>query len=384
MADLELKRDSRAIIFVDGLLLSITIALVCFSLLMLYSTTGLGLAGVHDSLYFVKRQLAAAAVGFVLLTCAALLPLELLKKAGPVLMLISIILLVLTLLPGVGHLAGGARRWIRFGSLGIQPAEFVKLFFVIFLAGYFERQELRLGQFVSGVVKPVMYLGIICALLLKQPDFGSSAILALVTFGMALAAGVRLRHVVLSLGGAALCVAALVVTSPYRLSRVLSFLDPAKDIAGKGYQLNQSLIAVGSGYWSGVGLGASQQKLSFLPAAHTDFIFSVISEELGFVGAVAVIGMFALFLWRGLRVASRFAENTFAFTLGVGLTLLVAIPAFLNIGVVTGCLPTKGLVLPLVGYGGSSLIVSLVTVGLLLGLGRSFYLDRLGLHGRRS
>ena len=222
------------------------------------------------------------------------------------------------------------------------------------------------------MVVPFVYLAPVAAFLLLQPDFGSSAILAMVVLAMSTAAGVRILHLAMSFLGCAGLMTALVIASPYRMGRVLSFLSPMRDMQGKGYQLIQSLIAVGTGHLSGVGLGGSQQKLFFLPAAHTDFIFAVVAEELGFIGAVVVLLCFLVFLGRGLAIASRLADDTFSYVLAVGLTLLIVGPALLNMGVVTGLLPTKGLVLPLVGYGGSSLIASLVTVGMLLALARDF------------
>jgi cell division protein FtsW len=223
---------------------------------------------------------------------------------------------------------------------------------------------------VHGIVKPFALVSSVAALLLLQPDFGSSAVIVLVVLGMALASGVRLWHMVLCTIAAALCLGTLVLISPYRMMRVVSFLSPFADASGKGYQLIQSLIAVGTGQLSGVGLGSSQQKLFFLPAAHTDFIFAVIAEELGFIGGVVVIAAFLVILWRGLALARSVGHDTFLFAAAVGLTLLIVVPALLNVGVVVGLLPTKGMVLPLVGYGGSSLMTCMAVVGLLLGIRR--------------
>jgi cell division protein FtsW len=193
---------------------------------------------------------------------------------------------------------------------------------------------------------------------------------------MALLSGARLLHVFYSGLALIACAVPLIILSPYRLARVMAFLNPFEDPSGKGYQLVQSLIAIGSGQFSGLGLGASQQKLFFLPAAHTDFIFSVISEELGFIGACFLIFAFLIFLWRGLSAAKKVADDTFSYSLAVGLTLLIVAPALLNVGVVTGLLPTKGLVLPLIGFGGTSLIASLIAVALLLAIGRSVYTNK--------
>jgi cell division protein FtsW len=206
--------------------------------------------------------------------------------------------------------------------------------------------------------------------LLLQPDFGSSAVIVVVVLSMALSTGVRLSHLAFCSLAVIFAAAVLVAISPYRMMRIVSFLSPFADASGKGYQLIQSLIAVGTGQLSGVGLGGSQQKLFFLPAAHTDFIFAVISEELGFVGGIFVIFGFLVFMWRGLLLAKSVRHDTFLFALAVGLTMMIVAPALLNVGVVIGLLPTKGMVLPLVGYGGSSLMACMAVVGLLLGIRR--------------
>ncbi|MFM1846949.1 MAG: hypothetical protein RL417_423 [Pseudomonadota bacterium] len=369
----ETRRELRAPFVVDTPLVVTTVALVLFSIIMVYSTTGvLAQEKFGDSLFFFKRQALAAGIGFVLMLLCSRIDLSILKRISPYLFFICVGLLLLTMIPGIGDRAGGAQRWVQLPFIRFQPAEFIKLMFVIFIAGYYSRHEGQVGNFLQGIVKPFFLFGFIAVPLLLQPDFGSTAVIALVTFGMAVALGVRLRWVVIGVVCAAIAAGILVYLSPYRMMRVVSFLSPMADASGKGYQLIQSLIAVGTGEVTGVGLGGSQQKLFFLPAAHTDFIFAVIAEELGFVGCLCVIAAFMVFLWRGLVLAGRLADDTFECALAVGLTLLVVAPAFLNMGVVLGILPTKGMVLPLVGYGGSSLIASLVGVGFLLALARSF------------
>jgi cell division protein FtsW len=354
-------------------LVATTVGLVILSVIMVYSTTGiLAQEKFGNSLFFFKRQVVAALVGGVLAVIASRLDLGLLRRISPYLFFVSVGLVMLTLIPGLGDRAGGAQRWVQLPFLRFQPVEFIKIMFVIFLAGYFARNEGSIGDVINGVLKPFLLLGCIAVPLLMQPDFGSTAVMAVVTFGIAVSLGVKLRWILVGLIAAGGLAAILVAVSPYRMMRIVSFLSPTADSSGKGYQLIQSLIAVGTGELTGVGLGGSQQKLFFLPAAHTDFIFAVIAEELGFVGCLGVIVAFLVFLWRGLLLASRLADDTFACGLAVGLTLLIVAPAFLNMGVVLGLLPTKGMVLPLVGYGGSSLISSLFGVGLLLALSRSF------------
>lgn len=367
----------RPPLLLDLLLLSITIVLVGFSIVMVYSTTGvISQEKFGDALFYVKRQGVAAILGIGLMLLCSRINLDKIRSISPILFGVSIFLLLLTLVPGVGDAAGGARRWVHLGPLRFQPGEFVKLSVILYMAGFLARHEASLHTFTQGVIKPFLIVGFVAAILLKQPDFGSAVVILLVTLCMTLAAGVRLRYIAICGLTAAVTMAVLVIISPYRMKRVVSFLSPFADASGKGYQLIQSLIAVGTGQVTGVGLGASQQKLFFLPAAHTDFIFAVIAEELGFLGCAAVLALFMLLLWRGLRLASNLADDTYRSSLAVGLTMVIVLPAFLNIGVVTGLLPTKGMVLPFLGYGGSSLIACLVAVGLLLALGRTVHDDR--------
>ena len=365
------RNDLKPPLVSDGYILGVALILVAFSLVMLYSTTAI-VSQEHfgDALFYVKRQAAAGMVGLLVMWLASRLEVEKLRTISPYLFAVCLGLLILPLVPGLGDAAGGAKRWVKLGFIRFQPGEFVKVLFVVFMAGYFSRHEGKLKGFIAGVGKPLLLVGAIGCLLLRQPDFGSTVVIAAVTVAMAAVSGLRIRY----LGFAALVMSfamgLLVLFSPYRMSRIINFLNPLRDVSGKGYQLIQSLIAVASGQVTGVGLGESQQKLFFLPAAHTDFLFAVIAEELGFFGCVAVITLFLIILWRGISVASKFADDTFLFSLTVGLTLLIVLPALLNVGVVTGILPTKGMVLPLVGYGGSSLIACLGVVGLLLSMAR--------------
>lgn len=339
---------------------------------MVYSTTGVtSQERVGDAFFYVRKQVISAFIGVVMLMIGYYLPIRIIEKFSWIAFPLSFLLLVLTHIPGLHDEAGGAVRWINLVGIRFQPGELVKLLMVVFIAGYFARQEQKLNSFVSAVIIPFSYAGVIAALFLAQPDFGSASVLTLIIVGMGCACGIPIRF--LALCGSALTVAAgaLVFFSPYRMARVVSFLSPFEDASGKGYQLIQSLIALGSGHLTGVGLGESQQKLFFLPAAHTDFIFAVIGEELGFLGCAAVIALFMIFLWKGFAIAQSVSNNTFKYALAVGLTLFIVVPALLNMGVVSGLLPTKGLVLPLVGYGGTNLIASLFAVGLLLNLTRA-------------
>jgi cell division protein FtsW len=356
---------------IDYVLLSTVLLLVGFGLVMVYSTTGIvSQEKMGEALFYAKRQTISAILGICLMFICMRVPFSLLRQASPYLFGISLFLLALPLVPGIADRAGGASRWVKFGPIRFQPAEFVKVCIVLFMAGFFARHEDRIGSFFNGIIKPFGLVGMAAALLLMQPDFGSSAVIIVVVLSMALASGVRLLHMALCTVAVVVVLGVLVAISPYRMMRIVSFLSPFADASGKGYQLIQSLIAVGTGQVWGVGLGGSQQKLFFLPAAHTDFIFAVISEELGFVGGVVVLLAFLVVMWRGLLLAKSVRNDTFLFALAVGLTMMIVAPALLNVGVVIGLLPTKGMVLPLVGYGGSSLMACMAVVGLLIGIKR--------------
>jgi cell division protein FtsW len=355
----------------EPVLLFLAILLISFSLVMVYSTTGVvAQEKFGDPYFYVKRQAVSALLGFFFLFVLSRIPMERIQKVTPYLYVTCLSLLLVTYLPGIGDRAGGAQRWINLGIIRFQPGEFVKLTFIVYLAGYLARHEESLSGFVTGILKPFMLVGGVCALFLKQPDFGSSAILCLITLVMIGTSGAKIKH--LALMGLSFLIPAifLILFSPYRMKRVTSFLQPWADASGSGYQLIQSLIAVGSGKLTGVGLGESQQKLFFLPAAHTDFIFAVVGEELGLIGCMLLLSVFLAFLARGIYLAGKVASDTFAFSLTLGLTLLVVMPAMLNAGVVTGMLPTKGMVLPLVGYGGSSIMATLSGIGIILSIVR--------------
>ncbi len=363
--------DLKAPSSLDYLLIFTILMLVGFGLIMVYSTTGIvSQERMGDALYCAKRQSLSALIGLALMAIAARIPVSFIRKLSPIVLPVCFVMLVLPLVPGIADRAGGASRWVKLGAIRFQPAEFVKVGVVVFMAGFFARHEIKIRTFFHGIIKPFGLVGLLACLLLLQPDFGSSVVILLVVLAMALACGVRLGHLAVCSVAMAVVLGVLVAISPYRMMRIVSFLNPFSDASGKGYQLIQSLIAVGSGQLVGVGLGESQQKLFFLPAAHTDFIFAVISEELGFLGGIAVLLGFLIVLWRGLLLAKQVREDTFLFALTVGLTMIIVAPALLNVGVVIGVLPTKGLVLPLVGYGGSSLMACLGVVGLLIGIRR--------------
>ncbi|MBN2655017.1 MAG: putative lipid II flippase FtsW [Nitrospirae bacterium] len=323
--------------------------------------------GVEISQFFyLKRQLFTLFLGMFTLLAAYKLPTHMLKKLSIPLLIFSMVCLLLVFSP-LGVSAGGARRWLRLWPSVFQPSELVKLCMVIFLAWYLSLSSYNKEKFSSFII-PIGVMGVFQIVFLKQPDFGAVMSLGMLTLFMLFLSGTRLRYV-FSLGIVAVPVIIKLIMEPYRWKRVVTFLDPWKDAQGSGFQLVQSFIALGSGGATGVGLGESRQKLAFLPEVHTDFIFSLIGEELGFAGASLVVFLFLLLFLRGMRVANRAADN-FSYYLAFGISIMIAVQAIINFSVVTGMVPTKGLPLPFVSYGGSSLIINMTAIGLLLSVSR--------------
>jgi cell division protein FtsW len=355
----------------DRLLLLATILLVGFGALMVYSSTSVvtpvfARRNISQFFYF-KRHLLTLAMGVAVMFLASRAKVETLRKIAVPLLVFSFVLLILVFVPKIGITAGGARRWIRLWPSTFQPSELVKLAMVIFLAKYMAQPSYRTDSIYSFVL-PVGIMGAFQIVFLKQPDFGATMSLGLITFAMLSISGLRLRYLMMP---SVLVVPAVIylVREPYRMKRIVSFLDPWKDAQGAGFQLVQSFIALGSGGLSGVGLGESKQKLAFLPESHTDFIFSLVGEELGFIGATALVLLFLFLFLRGITVANR-AKSPFVYYLASGLSMMIALQALINFFVATGLAPTKGLPLPFVSYGGSALLVNMTAVGLLLNLSR--------------
>lgn len=361
----------RSVPGVDTLLLSCCIGLLALSMLMVLSTTAPIGEQLHaDGLAYAKKHVVHMLAGVLMMLLVLRIDPKKIIAAGPLLLAVAAIALVLVLVPGLGMSAGGAQRWLGAGPLRMQPGEFAKVALVLYIASYAGRQEARLSTLAGGIVIPFGLVGALVLLLLLQPDFGTSAVLGLLVFFQLFVAGARISHLLAAclLGGAGAW--AIIQSSAYRLRRIQAFLNPFEDPSDSGYQLIQSLIAVGSGGISGSGLGAGQQKLFYLPAAHTDFIFAVIGEELGLIGCSATLLIFAAIAVSGFSIALRHKESTELSVLAAGLTLLLTLPAILNMMVVTGLLPTKGLVLPLVGYGGSAMVANLTALAMLIRLAR--------------
>ena len=323
----------------------------------------------QDPEFFLKRQIAWLGFGVLLMHLTSRIDYQLWKKLSIPILIGMTVLLVMVLIPSLGVAAKGARRWLRWGLISIQPAEMVKLVTVIYLAAYLAKKTDKLVLFRRGLLPVLTVVGVLSGLVLLEPDLGTVVVLGFVTLGMLFLGGARIAHL-LSLGLCAIpVVLVLVLGSSYRRQRLMTFLAPWKDASDAGFQITQSFLAFGSGGPFGVGLGEGKQKLFFLPEAHTDFVLALVGEELGLAGTATIIVLFGLFVWRGFHIAKR-ARMPFGKFLGTGITLLIGIQALINAAVVTGLLPTKGLTLPFVSYGGSSLVVSFVGVGMLLSISR--------------
>lgn len=352
------------------ILLTATLLLLTIGVVMLFSTSSLQARDRYgDSNYLLKRQVVWMAVGAVGCIAAAGLPYPKLRGVCTVALVLSAVLLVMVLIPHVGRKIGGARRWLVFGGMQVQPSEFAKLVLIVWLAHYLAKEKRRIHLFGRGFVVPMAVTGTFLLFVLAEPDFGSTALMALVAFAMMFVAGVRLVFLVPTVLTGLACFSALIWHSPVRAARLLAFLDLDKYKAGVGYQVWQAVLAFGSGGVSGLGLGNSRQKMFYLPEAHTDFIFPIVGEELGLVGTLTVVVLFMALLVCGIIVAMK-APDLYGQYLGLGITMLIALQALINIGVVTAWLPTKGLALPFISYGGSNLMMNLIAVGILLSIFR--------------
>ncbi len=360
------RPDSWLVLAAGALLVAGFISLASASL-------ELGERNYSNPFFFLINQGVATAVGLAGAVLAYRIPTRFWERLGLLPILLSMLLLALVLVPGLGREVNGSTRWLTLGSMiSVQASEPVRLLVLMFVAGYAHRHGAALRQGMWALLKPVILVSLVAALLLKQPDFGHAALILAMTAGILFVAGARLRNMgILGAVGVAAFVA-LAWTSPYRLARVQSFMDPWSDPLHSGWQLTQSLMAIGTGHFTGAGLGSGVQKLFYLPEAHTDFIFAVIAEEAGLVGSMMLLGVFALLVARVLCVARVCAEQKRMFQayFAFGLALCIALQVLVNVGVNMGVLPTKGLALPLISYGRSNLVITLVSLGILLRIDR--------------
>jgi cell division protein FtsW len=344
-------------------------ALLLIGLVMVASASiGISEKETGHAFHYFQRQLVYVLAGLVAAAVGLAVPTRLWDKYSIFLMAGAFLLLLVVLVPGIGYSVNGARRWIRLGVMNFQVSELARVMLLTYVASYAVRRADELRSDFVGFMKPVGVLALAAILLLVEPDFGAATVLLATGLAVLFLAGARLHHLVVPVVLGTTALGALAVLSPYRLRRLTGFLNPWGDPFDSGFQLVQSLIAIGRGEWFGVGLGASVQKLFYLPEAHTDFVFAVLAEEFGFAGVIVVIGLFAVLVGRALKISRDAAEagQTFQSYLAAGIGIWLGLQAFVNIGVNMGLLPTKGLTLPLLSYGGSSMLITLGWIGVLL------------------
>ncbi|HEV2055625.1 MAG TPA: putative lipid II flippase FtsW [Methylomirabilota bacterium] len=352
----------------DLWLFALVLALVSLGVVMVYSASAIMAADrFHDPLYFLKKQLFWAVLGVCALWAGMLFDYRRLERFVVPLLAVSFVLLVLVLVPPFGQEINGTRRWFRAGPVSFQPVELAKFSLLLYLAAFLTRRQEMLETFSQGLLPLLLVAGGMAGLTMLQPDMGNAMVLVTLTLALAYLGGARVYHMGLIAAAALPMIAAAIAMKPYRLRRMVAFMNPWNDPQGSGFQIIQSFLALASGGWLGRGLGESKQKLFYLPEAHTDFIFAIVGEELGLAGAVVVVALFVLLVWRGLRIGLR-APDAFGSYLALGLTIMLATQTLVNLGVVTGALPTKGLPLPFISSGGSALLMALFSTGVLLNI----------------
>lgn len=375
----ELKLDPVLLLIVSTLLLGGFVILASASITVADNVSG-------KPFYYVERQLVAAFIGVAGLLVCLFIPMRVWQRLSPVMLLLGIALLCVVLVPGIGYEVNGSQRWIRLGVMNLQASEPVRLCLLVYLAGYVVRQQKALRESFVGFLRPMLVLSLCCTLLLAQPDFGAAIVLLATALIILFVAGARLRDFLLFFSAAIVGMTVLAMTSPYRMKRLTGFLDPWADPFDSGFQLTQSLIAIGRGEWFGVGLGDSVQKLFYLPEAHTDFVFAVFAEEFGLVGSLLLIALLLALLWRifGLALRAANAERHFETYLALGVGTWLGLQSFINVGVNMGLLPTKGLTLPLISYGRSSMIITLLAIGLMLRIHHELEVDAKPVNRKRG
>jgi len=354
----------------DIILMIVTFTLLAIGLIMVYSASAIWAEHkFDDSFFFAKRQMLFAGVGIFAMFFIMNVDYWTWRTWAKVLIIVCFVLLVLVLIPGIGNVRNGSRSWIGIGAFSIQPSEFMKLAMIAFLAKFLSERQKYITSFKKGLAPSLGIVFLAFGMIMLQPDLGTGTVMVGTCIVMIFIAGARISHfVMLGLIGV-VGFAALVVSAPYRIKRITSFLDPWQDPLGSGFQIIQSLFAIGPGGLFGLGLGQSRQKFFYLPEPQTDFIFAILAEELGFIGGSFILLLFSLLLWRGIRIALG-APDLYGSFLAVGIIAMVAIQVMINIGVVTGLMPVTGITLPFLSYGGSSLTLMLVAIGVLLNISR--------------
>jgi cell division protein FtsW len=366
----ETKAQVAAPVHVDQTLQITAFSLLALGMAMIFiSSNVMAQAQYSDAYYFIKRQGIYAILGLGALFLGRSIDYHRYKPWVYRILLISLVSLVLVFAPGIGGKVRGAARWLRLGPLTLQPSEFAKLAVVLFMAFSLSRKQEKMKYFAIGFLPHMLVAGLFIALILKEPDFGTSVTLLIIVFTMLFVGGTRLTHILLALSACIPLGVLMVLRDPKKFARILSFMDPWKHGQDVGYQLKQALLAIGAGGVWGLGPGQSRAKLFYLPDCHTDFILAIFTEEMGFWGFSLVLALFAIIICRGIRLSLK-APDSFGSYLALGLTLMIGLPALINMGVVSGILPTKGLSLPFLSYGGSGLLVNLLAVGILLNISR--------------
>lgn len=354
----------------DLVLLGAILALLGIGFVMVYSSSAVrGYIQYDDPYHYLKMEMLWVTMGLVAMYISMAVDLRWVRKFAKPALIAAIILLIAVKIPGIGRRVNGADRWIGLGPMSIQPSEVIKLSMVLMMSHLLALNPHKIESFRKGVLPILGLMGVVAGLIMLQPDLGTTLVIAATTFFMLIAAGARASHIMALAGTGLGLVVAAIAAAPYRMRRIFAFLDPWADPLGNGYQTIQALLALGPGGLFGLGLGQSRQKFLYLPENHTDFIFAMVGEELGFVGASLVVLIFFLFAWRGFRVAMR-APDAFMGFLAVGLTAMISIQAMINMGVVSGVLPVTGITLPFISYGGTSLVFTMIGVGVLLNISR--------------
>ena len=352
----------------DSILLAVTIILVLIGLVMVFSSSGVyAMEKYNDAYYFLKRQVVWAALGAMIMLSARKMDYRNLEKYTYYIMGLVFLMLLAVMIPGFGKEVGGARRWLVLGGFTFQPSELAKFALILFIAKSLVKRSDQLKNFAYGYLPKLIVLSFFFLPILFQPDFGTAITICAVTFIMLMLAGLRSKFLIYSILVIVPLFTIAIMNAEYRMRRIVAFLNPWEHESNAGFQVIQSFYAFGRGGVFGSGIGSSSQKLFYLPEAHTDFIFSVIGEELGFTGALIIIILFSMLIWRGFFIAYH-AKDSFGVHVAIGLTLLIGIQAFMNMGVTVGLLPTKGLTLPFVSMGGSSLVVLMLSIGVLLNI----------------
>ncbi len=373
-----MRHDSRILTsgneptgYYDVKLMFPVLMLTAIGIIMVYSASSvLAFKKFGTDYFFLIKQSLFAIAGLIALVCFRHFPYRYFKIMAYPLLIFALILLGAVFIPGLGYSAGGSARWLRFGGFTVQPSEFARLSMIIFLSYSIEKKSENLSNFYIGFLPHVIVLGLFTVLLFLQPDFGSVVILSAITWLMLFVGGVRILHLVPSVFLLLPFAYIYMVSADYRVKRLMSFWDPWQYPADEGYQIVHSLMAFGTGGIWGAGIGKGYQKLHYLPEPHTDFIFSVIGEELGLLGVLIILVMYALILWRGIKIAKNTDDN-FGTFLATGITAAIGIQVCINMGVTLGILPTKGLTLPFLSYGGTSLLVNMASIGILMNIGKS-------------